>query len=134
MSTATAPSALFDTLQREFCLRYQAHDPLDLEAGTVVVVPSLTFPATELSKIVAIQHYEERMLYLLLLLRRRGVRVIYLSSVPIEDAVVEYYLSFMADPVAARERVHLFSVGDPAPRPLTAKLLERPDLIEGSAS
>ncbi len=97
----------------------------------MVVVPSLTFPATELSKIVAIQHYEERMLYLLLLLRRRGVRVIYLSSVPIEDAVVEYYLSFMADPVAARERVHLFSVGDPAPRPLTAKLLERPDLIEG---
>ncbi len=130
MSAATAPSALFDTLQREFCLRYQESDPLDLEAGTVVVVPSLTFPVGELRKIVAIQHYEERMLYLLLLLRRRGVRVIYLSSCPIEDAVIEYYLSFMPDPAAARGRLHLLSVGDPAPRPLTAKLLERPDLLE----
>jgi hypothetical protein len=130
MSAATAPSALFDTLQREFCLRHQEGDPLDLEAGTVVVVPSLTFPVSELRKIVAIQHYEERMLYLLLLLRRRGVRVIYLSSAPIEDAVIEYYLSFTPDPTGARERLHLLSVGDPAPRPLTAKLLERPDLLE----
>lgn len=129
MSLVTAPSALFDTLQREFCLRWQDRDPLDLDAGTVVVVPSLTFPVTELRKIVAIQHYEERMLYLLLLLRRRGVRVIYLSSTPIEGAVIDYYLSFLPDPAAARRRLHLIPVGDPAPRPLSAKLLERPDLL-----
>jgi hypothetical protein len=130
MALVTAPGTLFDTLQREFCLRYRDSDPLDLEAGTVVVVPSLTFPLSELRKIVAIQHYEERMLYLLLLLRRRGVRVIYLSSLPIEGAVIDYYLGFLPDPAAACERLHLRSVGDPAPRPLSAKLLERPDLLE----
>jgi hypothetical protein len=130
MSTVTAPSVPFDALQRRFAEQYQESDPLETDDGAVVVVPSLTFPVGELRKIVAIQHYEERLLYLLLLLGRPGVRVVYLSSLPIEPAIVDYYLSFLPDPGDARGRLHMLSVGDPEPRPLTAKLLERPDLVE----
>jgi PGM1 C-terminal domain/ATP-grasp domain len=129
MSTIAVPSVPFDVLQRRFARQYQDRDPLDLDAGTVVVVPSLTFPVAELRKIVAIQHYEERLLYLLLLLRRPGVRVVYLSSLPIDPAVIDYYLGFLPDPADARERLHMLAVGDPEPRALTAKVLERPDLI-----
>ncbi len=129
MSTVTAPSVPFDAIQRRFVQQYQESDPLDTDHGTVVVAPSLTFPVAELRKIVAIQHYEERLLFLLLLLRRPGVRVVYLSSLPVEEAIVEYYLSFLPDPEAARSRLHMLAIGDPEARPLTAKLLERPDLI-----
>jgi hypothetical protein len=129
MSTVTAPSVPFDALQRRFAQQYQESDPLDMGDGTVVVVPSLTFPVAELRKIVAIQHYEERLLFLLLLLRRPGVRVVYLSSLPIEDSIVDYHLSFLPDPEEARGRLHMLAVGDPEARPLSAKLLDRPDLI-----
>jgi PGM1 C-terminal domain len=129
MSTTAAPSVPFDALQRRFASQYQDRDPLDLDDGTVVVVPSLTFPVAELRKIVAIQHYEERLLYLLLLLSRPGVRVVYLSSLPIDPAVVDYYLGFLPDPTDARERLHMLAAEDPEPRALTAKVLERPDLI-----
>jgi hypothetical protein len=129
MSTIAAPSVPFDALQRRFARQFQDRDPLDLDDGTVVVVPSLTFPVAELRKIVAIQHYEERLLYLLLLLRRPGVRVVYLSSLPIDPAVIDYYLGFLPDPAEARERLHMLAVGDPEPRALTAKVLERPDMM-----
>jgi PGM1 C-terminal domain/Pre ATP-grasp domain len=129
MSTIAAPSVPFDALQRRFVGQYQDRDPLDLDDGTVVVVPSLTFPVAELRKIVAIQHYEERLLYLLLLLGRPGVQVVYLSSVPIDPAIVDYYLNFLPNPASARDRLHMLAVEDPEPRALTAKVLERPDLI-----
>jgi PGM1 C-terminal domain len=129
MSTIAAPSVPFDALQRRFSTQYQASDPLDLDEGTVVVVPSLTFPVAELRKIVAIQHYEERLLYLLLLLARPGVRVVYLTSLPVDRAVVDYYLSFVPDPADARQRLHMLALDDPEARPLTAKVLERPDVI-----
>ncbi len=129
MSTITAPSVPFDALQRGFAQQYQDRDPLELDEGTVVVVPSLTFPVAELRKIVAIQHYEERLLYLLLLLGRPGVQVVYLTSLPIEEAVVDYHLGFLPDALHARRRLHMLAVGDPEPRPLTAKVLERPDMI-----
>jgi PGM1 C-terminal domain/Pre ATP-grasp domain/ATP-grasp domain len=127
ISPLTVP---FEDLQRSFADRYPVSDPLDLEAGTVVVLPSLSFPAEELRKIVGIGWYEERLLFLLLLLRRRNVRLVYLTSMPVDPAIVDYYLSFLPDPQSARERLHLLPVDDPQPRCLTAKLLDRPDLVD----
>jgi hypothetical protein len=120
----------FEDLQRSFADRYPASDPLDFEAGTVVVLPSLSFPAEELRKIVGIGYYEERLLFLLLLLRRPDVQLVYLTSMPVDPAVVDYYLGFLPDPAGARQRLHLVSVHDPEPRCLTAKLLDRPDLVD----
>src|SRR5215218_5155725 len=124
------PMVPFEELQRTFAARYPASDPLDLGEGTVVVLPSLSFPTAELRKIVGIGYYEERLLFLLLLLRRPGVKIVYLTSMPVEEAVVDYYLSFLPDPAGARSRLHMLAAGDPAPRSLTAKLLDRPELLD----
>ena len=124
------PLTPFEELRSIFADRYPAGDPLDLDAGTVVVLPSLSFPEAELRKIVGIGYYEERLLFLLLLLRRPQVRIVYLTSMPVEEAVVQYYLGFLPDPVGARERLHMLVAGDPAPRALTTKLLDRPDLLD----
>ena len=101
----------------------------DIESGTIIVLPSLSFPPEELRKIVGIEHYEERMLFMALVLRKPKVRLVYLSSMPIDPAVVDYYLSFLPDPASARARLRLISTDDPTPRALSEKLLERPDLI-----
>ncbi|MGH9180965.1 MAG: peptide ligase PGM1-related protein, partial [Acidimicrobiales bacterium] len=61
--------------------RLGASAPVDLEAGTFVVLPSATFPVAELRKITGIGFYEERMLFTTLYLRRPGVRLVYLTSV-----------------------------------------------------
>ena len=98
--------------------------------GTLVVLPSLTFPADELRKIIAIQHYEERLLFLTLLLRSEGLRMVFLTSCEIDEAVVDYYLGFLPDPRSARSRLTLGALGDPLPRALSTKLLELPGALE----
>ncbi|HWH34972.1 MAG TPA: peptide ligase PGM1-related protein [Acidimicrobiales bacterium] len=99
------------------------------ERGTLVLVPSLSFPVSELVKIAGIDHYEERLLCAVLLLDRPDVRLVYLTSRPVDPAVVDYYLSFLDDPVRARNRLHLVAVGEGGPRPLSDKLLGRPDVV-----
>ena len=101
-----------------------------LETGTILVLPSLSFPTSELKKISGIEHYEERMLYALLWLRKPDMRVVYVTSFPIDESIIDYYLSFLPEPAGARRRLHLVALGDRGPRPLSEKLLERPDLIE----
>jgi hypothetical protein len=102
----------------------------NLESGTIVVLPSLSFAETELRKITAVLHYEERLLCMLLLLGRPDVRVVYVSSIPIDPTIVEYYLRFLPDPEDARRRLELVSVGEDGCRPLSAKLLDAPDVLE----
>ncbi|MBA2274898.1 MAG: ATP-grasp domain-containing protein [Actinobacteria bacterium] len=96
---------------------------------TMVVLPSLTFPVKELSKIVAIQHYEERMLCWLLELDDPDVQIVYVSSVRIDPAIIDYYLGFLDDPFDAARRLHLMSLDNAEPRPLSVKLLERPEVL-----
>lgn len=93
--------------------------------STIVVLPSVTFPVSELVKIAAIQHYEERMLCLLGRLADPHTRVVYLTSLAIDPAIVDYYLSFLDDPGDARKRLTLVSLDDPGVEALTAKLLRR---------
>ncbi len=101
-----------------------------LESGTILVLPSLSFPSSELKKISGIEHYEERMLYALLWLRNPDMRVVYISSFPIEQSIIDYYLSFLPDPRGARRRLHLVALEDRGARALSEKLLDRPDLID----
>ncbi|MDQ3765770.1 MAG: peptide ligase PGM1-related protein [Actinomycetota bacterium] len=96
---------------------------------TMVLLPSLTFPVRELRKIVGIQHYEERMLCWLLELADPGIVIVYVSSVHIDPAIVDYYLGFLDDPIDARRRLHLVSLDDAVPGPLSEKLLERPEVL-----
>ncbi len=103
--------------------------PASWESGTMVVLPSLSFPAAELAKIAGIDHYEERLLCTVLLLDRPDVRLVYLTSEPVDPAIVDYYLGFLADPAGARTRLHLVTAAETGPRPLTQKLLQRPEVV-----
>ncbi|HEX9639110.1 MAG TPA: peptide ligase PGM1-related protein [Acidobacteriota bacterium] len=99
---------------------------------TVVVIPSLTLNQDELSHIDGVDHYEERMLFFLSLLRLPRIRVVLVTSRPIEHNIIDYFLSHLEGiPFThARSRLILLSTHDSSPVPLTFKILERPRLLE----
>ena len=122
--------ARFDRLQRRMPAVWDAMGR-DLEGESVVVLPSISIDlAGELGPAVS-QAYEERLLFLLLLLRQPRLRLVYLTSVPVPAAVVDYYLGLLPGviPSQTRPRLHLVSAEDASNRPLAEKLLERPGLL-----
>lgn len=113
--------ALFDRLAR------------DLKAPrTVVIIPSLTFDEEMLSRVPGAFYFEERMLCMLMLLRRPLTKIVFVTSMPIEECIIDYYLQMLPG-IPHRHslrRLTFLSCGDPSPKPLTKKILERPELIE----
>ena len=99
---------------------------------TVLILPSLTLDQQVLARITGVHHYEERMLCLLLLLRMPRTRVIYVTSTPISETIIDYYLHMLpgVPGVHARSRLTLVSCDDASPVPLTRKILERPQMID----
>ena len=77
-------------------------------------------------------YYEEALLFLLIRLRNPRSRVIYVTSRPLPQSVIDYYLQFLAGiPIShAAARLTLLSAYDGSARPLTEKVLERPRLVE----
>ena len=103
------------------------------EAGeSVVVVPSVSLDRIDERGGTLLQAYEERFLFLLLLLRQPRLRMVYVTSMPIAPTAIEYYLALLPGviPSHARSRLDLVHVGDASGRPLTEKLLARPRLLE----
>jgi hypothetical protein len=105
---------------------------LNEEGESVVVVPSVTVDRVGERSGSLTQAYEERFLFLLLLLRQPRLRMVYVTSMPIAPSIIEYYLALLPGviPSHARARLSLVAVQDGSPRPLTAKLLERPRLVQ----
>ena len=97
----------------------------------MVVVPSVTLDPTVPGSGSLTQAFEERLLFLLLLLRQPRLRMIYVTSMPIKPSIVEYYLALLPGviPSHAMARLTLVSVDDSLPRPLSEKLLSRPRLL-----
>jgi hypothetical protein len=127
-----ARQARFDALQRGLVPLWSAIESMDDEdeRQTIVVVPSLTVEYTLVGS--ELQAYEERYLFLLLLLRQPTARLIYVTSQEIHPAIVDYYLGLLPGLILshARKRLHLVSPHDAAGKPLTLKLLQRPGLLE----
>jgi hypothetical protein len=98
---------------------------------SVVVVPSISIERTTAGSGTVMQALEERALFLLLLLRQPQLRMIYVTSQPVSESIVEYYLGLLPGviPSHARARLTLVPVGDASPVPLSAKLLARPRLL-----
>jgi hypothetical protein len=120
----------FRQLQEKLVPLWPSIRTMTSDAQTVVVVPSQTIDIDLQG--AEMQGYEERFLFLLLLLRQPRLRVIYVTSQTILPSTVDYYLSLLPAAVAerARERLFLVAPEDRSLRPLTLKLLERPHLIE----
>jgi hypothetical protein len=126
--------ARFRTLQEGLRDMWPALTPRsvgDVER-TVVVVYSMTVPLPpELFAVV--QAFEERFLCVVLtLLRAPRSHVVYVTSQPVLPRLVDYWFSLVPDldTPQARERLHLVSVVDGRPLPLTEKVLAHPRLVE----
>jgi hypothetical protein len=104
---------------------------LNFEDESVVVVPSVTLDRAIPGSGSLLQAFEERFLFLLLLLRQPRLRMIYVTSMPIKPSIVEYYLALLPGviPSHAMARLTLVSIDDSSPRPLSEKLLSRPRIL-----
>ena len=102
---------------------------LNQPGESILVVPSVTPDGTQSG--ADLQALEERMLFLLLLLRKPRMRVIYVTGRPVPESVVEYYLGLLPGviPRQARGRLHMVATHDGSPRSLVEKLLERPRVL-----
>ena len=122
----------FAEIQGRLAPLFQRVFPDHYAEQTVVVVPSMSLHPGELAKLTAATHYEERLLCMLMLLRMPRARLVYLTSEPIAPAIIDYYLSLLPGVPAshARRRLTLMSCDDGSRRPLTAKLLDRPYLLD----
>jgi len=122
----------FDALQRKLVPLWRTLRSVTDGPQTVVVVPSVSFGSEVLDNLPGVQHFEERLLILLMLLRNPTSRLVYVTSQPILPSVIDYYLYLLPGviPSQARDRLHLVSTLDGSVRPLTRKLLERPRLIQ----
>lgn len=130
MGLTTPPMDRFAELQAQLGQRFR--DLADRNAPrTVVVVPSLTMDEQVLAGIAGVHHYEERLLCMLLLLRQPRTRVIYLTSTPVPEAIIDYYLHLLPGIPAqhAKARLVLLSCHDSSSAALSAKLLARPRLL-----
>jgi hypothetical protein len=123
--------ARFQDLQRQLGRAFREVFPDPAAPRTVIILPSLSLDREVLARITGAHHYEERMLCLLLLLRLPRTRVIYLSSQPLPEAIVDYYLHLLPGIPAqhARQRLTLMACHDGSPAPLTSKILDRPRLL-----
>src|SRR5688572_12129040 len=127
-----AESAAFKKLQAEFPRQFRQVFPDKLAPRTVIIVPSLSMDEEILNKISGINHYEERMLCMLMLLRMPRTNVIYLTSQTIDPVIIDYYLHMLPGITGyhALRRLTLLSCHDSSTRPLSKKILERPRLIQ----
>lgn len=137
----TASRTLGELAEEE---RYRAFDELqltmapawdsiqkNLDGESVVVVPSISLERATASSGTVMRAMEERAMFLLLLLRQPRLRMIYVTSQPIPESIIEYYLGLLPGviPSHARARLTLVPVGDASPNSLSSKLLARPRLL-----
>ncbi|MBC7887125.1 MAG: carboxylate-amine ligase [Ferruginibacter sp.] len=122
----------FEKIQQGFANQFESFFPDNLAHKTIVVIPSLTLDQEVLAKVKGALHYEERLLCMLMLLRMPRAHVIYVSSMPIDPVIIDYYLHLLPGITGyhARERLTLLSCYDASATSLTQKILQRPRLLE----
>src|SRR5499433_3720887 len=119
----------FDRLQKKLIPLWKSIERFNQDPQTIVVVPSMSIDAIGSGAVM--QAYEERFLFLLLLLRQPRARLVYVTSQSINPSIVDYYLGLLPGVITshARPRLHLVSPLDGSARTLSEKLLERPRLL-----
>jgi hypothetical protein len=122
--------AAFAQLQRRLCPFESIDASQSAQERTIVAIPSINFAPWVLdSHASELAALEERCLYLLFALRRPLTRLIVVTSLPVQERVVDYYLGLMPQVVDAKDRLYFLSPRDDSPRPLAQKVLEHPELL-----
>jgi len=129
-NVAADSEAEFDQLQTKLVPLWKSIERFNQDPQTIVVVPSMSIDAINSGAVM--QAYEERFLFLLLLLRQPRARLIYVTSQTILPSIIDYYLGLLPGviPSQARQRLFLISPLDGSVRALSDKLLDRPRLID----
>lgn len=129
---SAAELAAFAKLQERLMPLFRDVASHRLAEQTVVVIPSLSLDRDVLQRITAVEYYEERLLCLLMLLGMPRTQVIYVTSRALAPSIIDYYLHLLPGvPVShARRRLTLIDCDDGSLRPLTAKILSRPRLLD----
>src|SRR5438034_3414618 len=122
--------AEFDQLQKKLVSLWKSIERFNQDPQTIVVVPSMSIDAIGSGALM--QAYEERFLFLLLLLRQPRARLIYVTSQAILPNIIDYYLDLLPGviPSHARQRLFLLSPLDGSVQRLSDNLLARPRLIQ----
>jgi hypothetical protein len=123
---------IFKELQQRFSEQFDKAFPDKRAPKTVVIIPSLTMDQEILAKIPGVTHYEERLLCMLMLLRMPNTHVVFVTSMPVDPLIIDYYLHLLPGITGchAQKRLHLLSCYDASSKSLTEKILERPRLID----
>ena len=123
---------LFRKIQHQFPRQFRKVFPDKLASKSVVIIPSITLDQQILAKISGHVYYEERLLCLLMLLRMPRTHVVYVTSMPVDPVIIDYYLHLLPGITRhhALQRLTLLSCYDASARSLTEKILERPRLID----
>ena len=123
---------LFRKIQHQFPRQFRKVFPDKLAAKSIIIIPSITLDQQILAKVSGHVHYEERLLCLLMLLRMPRTHVVYVTSMPEDPVIVDYYLHLLPGITGqhAQKRLHLISCYDSSAKSLTEKILERPRIIE----
>lgn len=107
------------------------------ETNIIVVIPSIDFDEVELQRInKVVGFYEERQLYHLFLLQDPSYRVVYLSSHPIAEEIVRYYVSlnckyeFEVDDRLSRLSLLTIKSMDPSYKSLCAKVCQSREWVQ----
>ncbi len=122
----------FRSLQQSFKYQFEHAFPDRLAPKTIVVVPSLTLDPAMLDKLTGHIYYEERMLCLLMLLRMPNTHIIYITSIPVDPVIIDYYLHLLPGITGshATKRLTMLSCYDSSSISLTEKILQRKRLIK----
>jgi hypothetical protein len=125
--------AAFAAVQDRLAAAWLADRPGSPVERTVVALPSYSLDPLILSHFAArILALEQRFLYGILLLADPHRRLVYVSSVAPPAYLVDYFLGFLDRRIRAdaRSRLTLLTVDDASSRPLSAKVLERPEVLD----
>src|SRR5436309_15196191 len=111
--------AEFDQLQKKLVPLWKSIERLNQDPQTIVVVPSMSIDAIGSGTLM--QAYEERFLFLLLLLRQPRARLIYVTSQMILANIIDYYLDLLPGVIPSHALPRLFLVAplDGSGRPVS---------------
>ena len=102
----------FDRLQKKLVPLWKSIERLNQDPQTIVVVPSMSIDAIDSGAVI--QAYEERFLFLLLLLRQPRARLIYVTSRTILPSIIDYYLDLLPGVISSQARQKIEVVIDDA--------------------